>query len=242
MDLHPGETVVHVHPGPFQFLTPPQVGLLVKARLHLDKYADLFAQRHRLHQRLHDARLARHPVLHDLDVADRRVLRRPLEEEHHRLVLMVGVHQQVVPLADGGPVVIGLLQGGVGQGRLRRILKLGHPEVREAEEVEIVVVAPLGQNVVAVQLEGVLQVGAQAVRHGTVVHEATGRTHVPPVEAGFDLGQEVTGELVVDVEFGVPRQLDAKRILDLVTREHPRHRMPHDVVQHDQVVFPVGAR
>ena len=214
------------------------VVLLVEARLDLHEHRDLLAVAGSVGERRDDRRLARDAVERLLDGEYGIVIGGRADEvldRRERLVRMVDEH---VLLADGLPDVLRLARGKLDR-RLRheglvaqRIVAAEVGERREEGAAE----RPVNRvDVELVELELLLERLARLLRARFGDLEAHGRALAPLLEGFLDFEQQVV-DVLADVEVGVARDTERRRLEDLVAGEEALGEVAQDVLKVEVVL------
>ena len=234
--LEAGEAVDDVRAHFLKSARPPDIRLLVEARLQLHEDRDLLAVLHGGAQRVSDGRGRAHPVERHLDREHLGVRGSLPHEARDGVEGMVRVVHQDVPRADGAPDVRRALERGHGMRRLRPVLEPRHvhrrvelEEVREGREALALVEVLRGQ----LQL---VQQGRQDVgRQVAVVLQAHGGAEAALPQALFDAGEQVVGA-ARGLQDRVARDPNRMARQDVVTVVDAGQVHPHHVFeQHEHI-------
>src|SRR5690606_11308799 len=245
MDFETGKTVVDFYPSLLERLAPVQVAFFIKPGFYLYESGHVFPRSGGFYKRVHDPALFGDPVLDNFDVGYVGICSSGFKKLDHRFVRVIGVHDQVIFFADGPENIVAVVDGMVVERGQRFEIEVFLVEFGEIEKIKIVVVPSFGAQIQILDVHDVLEVFEESVRHFPVVHQSGGRADISLIEAFFNFFDQIAGEFVVDVKFGIAGEFDRIRILDVITREEPRNTMPHDVVQYYNVVmapFGMGQR
>jgi hypothetical protein len=109
------ETEDHLHAGAFKVACPADIGLLVEARLELDKRGDRLASLRGIDQRADDRAVIGGAVERLLDGQHVGIARGLEQELHHRVEGFIGVMDDQILFADRGERIAGMLADALGK-------------------------------------------------------------------------------------------------------------------------------
>ena len=216
MYFYARQGIVNPYPCLFQSFSPFKVGSFIKTGFNFHKSRDLFATLHRLHERFQDAAAFCHSVLNNFDVGNRRVPRRFFKKLNDWFKGLVRNVNQLVGLRNGFKYIGRIRQYGMRKHGQWLVFQVFKSEIRKAEKIKIVVITAFGKHIVFAQIERVLQIRKQVLRHIPVVHKTAGGTNLTLLQARFYLLHQVSTELVFNVQFSIAGKFDGVSVLYIV--------------------------
>ena len=238
MGLELDEAVDDLDAGPLHLLGPPDVRLLVEARLELDQCGNRLSRLCSLGQRLDDRRIGRGPVERLLDRDHVGVARRLLQELHDDVETLIGMVDEQVLLADRGEAVAAVLADALGEagvvGLELQIRPVDADELRKLVQANHAVDL---DDLVAVDLKLAHDQAAQMVGHAGRELEPDDDAEPTLLQHRFEDTDEVL-RLLLDIEVGVTDDPERTGALHLVTREELGDEQRDRVVERDEAVQP----
>ncbi len=224
--LQSDDAVDDVHAGLLQPPRPPDVRLLVAARLQLDQRDHLLAGLGGLHERLHDrALLVGRPVERLLDREHVAVVRglahELLDRGRERVVRVLDEHvARPEHLEDVGRRTFRRGEARLGDADPRLRLQRRPPQLRQGLQVAEVEQAVRDVDVGALQVELALQQRAHLLRHRRVDLEPHRlRRAAAAQQFGAERREQVLGLVDLDLDVGVAGDPEDVERLDLHARE-----------------------
>ena len=234
--------VERADPRSLEAVGPPEVRLLVEAGLYLHEDRHSLPGLGSREEGVQDRGVARDPVHGQPYLFDIRVRGSLLQEPDDVVKGLIRRMDDLIPLANRREERWGAIQHRVRKGRPLGIREVVTPESREAHEVVEIVITSPQDHIRLGQTEDVLQAMHEDVRRTHVVQEAAGYTGRAVLQAVPDRFDQISVEFVVDMELGVPRQLDRVRATDFVARKDAVHVEADHVVDVDDLVPLVDRR